>query len=95
MYLKSFLKGSSPLTTRGGVTCQILDFFFVLYWFNGCGNSDEESNYRGILSDFVKSLFSNVFICALVNFMNGNFYKIRVFNEKIDCANNIIYVKSF
>lgn len=104
MYLKSFLKGSSPLSsssssqvalTRGGVTCQILDFFFVLYWFNGCGNSDEESNYRGILSGFVKSLFSNVFICVLINFMNGNFYKIRVFNEKIDCANNIIYVKSF
>lgn len=31
----------------------------------------------------------------LVSFMNGNFYKIRVFNEKIDCANNIIYVKTF
>lgn len=95
MYLKSFLKGSSSLTTREGVTCQILDFFCLFYWFNGCRNSDEESNYRGILAGFVKSLFSNVLICMLVNFMNGNFYKIRVFNEKIDCANNIIYVKSF
>ena len=67
MYLKSFLKGSSPLTTRGGVTCQILDFFFVLYWFNGCGNSDEESNYEESFLVLLNLFFQTFsYVCSLI-----------------------------